>query len=144
MENIVNIVQNMDGEELMDIIDEVFDEEEIIDESDHALSDSDYKSDQSGVLLDVIRRTVPTSEILTLNGQTKHCAISFYYSTGGALNLCASCMILLADAGVGSMIAVRKHEIKQHDAIGERFCSNCRNACFIILPCNVCPVCINS
>ena len=117
--------------------------EAISDESsdeDHALSDdSDYISDRSEDLTDYDDKIVPNSQILALNGRTKVCAIYFYYSTGGALALCASCMISIQD--FEHMYAVRKHVIKLYDAVDGRYCANCRDSLYIIFPCNMCPTC---
>ena len=119
--------------------------EAISDESsdeDHALSDdSDYISDHSEDLTESVDKIVSNSQIITLNGRTKFCTTYFYYSTSGALALCASCMIVLQDANVGHMYAVRKHVIELHDAVDGRFCSNCRNPLYLIFPCNMCPIC---
>jgi len=79
--------------------------------------------------------------INALNGGTKQCAIYFYYSTGGALVVCASCMINLVDVQLGQMYATRKHVIDSHDAIDGRYCSECRSPLFLIFPCNMCPIC---
>jgi len=149
--NIVNIVNNMNDENFMNIVDEVFEEmeiddiiEEIEDESDeeHALSaDSDCISDCSDDLKEVSRKTITNAQLNALNEGTKHCAIYFYYSTGGALAVCASCMINLVGAELGEMYATRKHVTDSHGAIDGRSCSNCRNPLFLIFPCNMCPMC---
>ena len=119
--------------------------EAILDESsdeDRALSDdSDYNSDQSEDNTEIVEKIVPNSQIIALNGRTKCCAIYFYYTTGGALAVCASCMIALSDADVGHMYAFRKHVIELHDAIEGRSCSNCRLPMYQIFPCNMCPIC---
>ena len=116
--------------------------EALLDESsdeDHALSDdSNYISDRSEIT-DVDDKIVDNLQILALNGHTKVCTIYFYYSTGGALALCTSCMISIQD--VGLMYAVRKHVIELHDVVDSRFCANCRNPVYIIFPCNMCPIC---
>jgi len=147
----------MDVEDLMNIINEVFEEvgdevfeeidninEEIGGESDedHPLSDdSDCISDCSDNLAKINKKIIDNSQINALNGHTKQCAIYFYYSTGGALAVCASCMVSLADLHIGQMYAIRKHVTEHHDAIDGSFCSSCRNPLFLILPCNMCPIC---
>ncbi|XP_070169344.1 uncharacterized protein [Polyergus mexicanus] len=108
--------------------------EAILDKSsdeDHALSDdSDYNSDQSEDLTEIVEKTVFHSEIIALNRRTKFCAIYFYYSTGGDYAVCASCMIAIADADYGYMYAVRKHVTELYDVISGRSCSNCRQALY--------------
>ncbi|XP_070158799.1 uncharacterized protein [Polyergus mexicanus] len=108
--------------------------EAILDESsdeDHALSDdSDYNSDQSEDLTEIVEKTVFHSEIIALNGRTKFCAIYFYYSTGSDYAVCASCMIAIADTDYGYMYAVRKHVTELYDVISGRSCSNCRQALY--------------
>lgn len=121
-------------------------DEDSSDEELHPLSDdSDYASDCSDDSDDaeIINKVVSASELRALNANTKHCAIYFYYSTGGALAVCATCMIQLTDVNLGSMHAVVKHEIKAHDALGGRWCSNCRDPLHQIYPSNVCPMCVS-
>jgi len=111
-------------------------------DEDQALSDdSDCISDCSD-LMEISEKIVANSQINALNGRTKQCAIYFYYSTGDALTVCASCIISLADVYIGQMYAIQKHVIEYHDAIDGSFCSNCRNPLFFILLCNMCPICI--
>jgi len=139
----MNIV-NEEMEEMDDIIEEI---EEIGDESDesdedHVLSaDSDYISDCSDDLTEISRKVVRNSQLNALNEGTKHCAIYFYYSTGSALAVCASCMIELVGVDLGEMYPTRRHVIDTHEAIDGRYCSNCRNPLFLIFPCNMCPMC---
>jgi len=95
------------------IVDEVFEEmevddiiEEIGDESsdeDYVLSaDSDCINDCND-LTEISQKIVTNSQINALNGGTKQCAIYFYYSTGGALAVCASCMINLVGVQLEQM-----------------------------------------
>ncbi|KAL0130275.1 hypothetical protein PUN28_002111 [Cardiocondyla obscurior] len=113
------------------------------DEDDVTLSsDSDYGSDQSEDLEDRVRITLDSSQIRALNGRTRHCMMSIYYSTlNGDIAICASCMINLNDTGV-SMHLVRKHEINVYDALCDRSCTNCRLSLFMIIPCQICPICV--
>jgi len=137
----------MNDEDLMDIMNEIeVDDiiEEMNDESDedHPLSDdSDCISDCSDNCAKINKKIINDSQINALNGHTKHCAIYFYYSTGGALDVCASCMVSLADLHIGQMYAIQEHKTEYHDAIDVSFCSSCRNPLFLILPCNMCPIC---
>jgi len=145
-------MDNINDEDFVNIVDEVFEEmevndfieeiEEIGDESDesdkdHVLSaDSDYISNCSDDLTEISRKVVTNSQLNALNG-TKHCAI--YYSMDSAV--CASCMIDLVGVELGEMYPTRRHVIDTHDAIDGRYCSNCRNRLFFIFPCNMCPMC---
>jgi len=125
----------MNDEDIINIVDEVFEEmevddiEEIGDESsneDHVLSaDSDCISDCNNDLTQISQKIVTYSQINALNEGTKHCVIYFYYSTGGALAVCASCMINLVGVQLGQMYPTRKHVIDSHDAIDGRYCSEC-------------------
>jgi len=92
---------------------------------------SDRISDCSDDLTEITEKIVTNSQINGLNGGTKQCAIYFYYSTGGALAVCASCMINLVDIQLGQMYATRKHVIDSH-AIDGRYCSEMQNPLFLI------------
>jgi len=133
----------------MNIVNEIFEEIEVDDiiqemggESDEDLlsDDSDCISDCSDSLIKINKKIIDNSQVNLLNGHTKQCAIYFYYSTGGALAACASCMVSMADLHIGQMYAIRKHVIEYH-AIDGSFCSSCRNPLVLILPCNMCPIC---
>jgi len=141
-EDFMNIVnEEMDVDDIIEEIEEIGDESDESDE-DHVLSaDSDYISDCSDDLTEISRKVVRNSQLNALNGGTKHCAIYFYYSTGGALAVCASCMIDLVGVELGEMYPTRRHVIDTHEAIDGRYCSNCRNPLFFIFPCNMCPMC---
>ncbi|XP_039312988.1 uncharacterized protein LOC120359475 [Solenopsis invicta] len=75
-------------------------------------------------------RVVSIAELRTLN-RTKHCMIQFYYSTGGALAVCASCMIELSDIELDSMDAVQMHETNFLEQLDGRICSKCRQPMFV-------------
>lgn len=104
-------------------------------------SDSDYFSDEDDGHKEVIDKIVSRSEIVALNGRTKECVIYFYYSTGGALALCPSCMIAVSDLDIGPMYAVRKHFVDLRDTMHYRACSKCRESLYMTFPCNMCPIC---
>jgi len=99
----------MNNEDIVNIVDEVFEEmevDDIIEEIGNESSDEDYVlftdsdciSDCSDNLTEISQKIVINSQINALNGGTKQCAIIyFYYSTDGALAVCASCMINLVD-----------------------------------------------
>jgi len=161
-EHFVNIanLHNMNDEDFRNNVDEFFDEngmeiDNIIQENemeidniqengdeDHVLSaDSDCISDCSDNFTGIYRKVVKDSQLNSLNGRTKHCAIYCYYSTGGALAVCASCMIELAGEPLGGMYLTRRHVTDTHDAIDGRYCSDCRHPLFVIFPCNMCPMC---
>ena len=146
----MEIDNNFEDEVSSDIADDEFMEIEnnfeILDEEssdeDRALSDdSDCISDCSEDLMQITEKIVPRAEIIALNVRTKQCAIYFYYSTGGAIGVCASCMISLSDENVGRMYAVRKHVTESYDVINGQYCSDCRQPLFLIFPCNMCPIC---
>jgi len=89
----------MNDEDIMNVVDEVFEEmeiddiEEIGDKSsneNHVLSaDSDCISDCSNDLTEVNEKIVTNSQINALNGGTKQCAICFYYFIRVMFWLCA-------------------------------------------------------
>jgi len=83
-----------------------------VDEEDHALSaDNDCISDCSSNFTEYINKIVSAAEINALNAHsTKFCIIYFYYSTGGALAVCLSCIIALQGMDSQMMYAVRKHK----------------------------------
>jgi len=73
--------------------------EEIMDQDsdEEVLSDDiGYVSDFSERDTDHAEKFVPSPEIRALNGRTKHYMIQCYYTTSGALTVCAACMIRLA------------------------------------------------
>jgi len=60
-------------------------------DEDYVLSaDSDCISDCSDDLMEISKKIVTNSQINVLNGDTKQCAIYFYYFTSDALAACAS------------------------------------------------------
>jgi len=104
--------------------------------------DSDYVSDQSEDLEDRICITLNSPQIRALNGQTRHCMVTFYYCTlNEDIVLCASCMINLNDTGA-SMHSIVKHEIDVFNALCGRSCNNCRLPTYTIFPCHICPMCV--
>jgi len=143
---------NINDEELMKIVNEVFEEmevDDIIEEMDGESSDEDQPlSDDSGCLSDcsedftkISEKIVDNSQINALSERTKHCAIYFYYSMSDTYVACASCMIDLRYVRLELISAIQKHITDYHDAINGKYCSNCRNPLFTIFPCNMCPIC---
>jgi len=124
----------------MNIVNEVFEKIEVDDiieemgsesDEDHPLSDdSDCISDCSDNLTKINKKIIDNLQINALNGHTKQCAIYFYYSTGGVLAVCTSCMVSLANLHIVQMYAIRKHVTEYHDAIDGSFHSSCRNPLF--------------
>ena len=150
--NVVEHIRNVDPEQFANIRDEVFEvlEEIDVDFEDIMDQDSDEEvlSDDTGCVsdlsehdTDLAEKFVSSPEIRALNGHTKHCMIQCYYTTGGALNVCAACMIRLADIDVVGMHLVRKHDIDYIDALCGRSCRNCGVPMYIIFPCSMCPLC---
>jgi len=142
---------NIIDEDLMNIINEVFEEmevEDIIEEMDGESSDEDQPLSDDGCISDcsddfttISEKIVDNSQINALSGRTKYCAIYFYYSMGDTYVACASCMIELGHVRLELISAIQKHVTDYHDAIDGKYCSNCRNPLFIIFPCNMCPIC---
>ena len=128
----------------------VSDDEDVI--MDNENSDEDMISDEDGFSIisdsasyssegftDHVEKFVSHAD-LTLNERTKHCAIFFYYSTGGALAFCAECIIDMWDIREG-MSAIREHQTDHLENLNYRACSNCRQPVYVIIPCNMCPEC---
>ncbi|KYM93644.1 hypothetical protein ALC62_15756 [Cyphomyrmex costatus] len=91
---------------------------------------------------DRVRKIIPDAQIRALGVfRVKHCQIQCYYSTGGALALCAECMVNIADAEVGSMLLIRKHDTDFIEVLSAETCSNCRKLMCLVFPCSVCPIC---
>lgn len=120
MENkdIVNIIHNMNDEGIINVAVDIdighimegvhnFDKIMDIDEEDHVLSED---SDCSEDLEEIRDKAISTSEQNALNGNTKICAIFYYYSNDDAFVMCASCMTQLRSEE--HMYAMRKHVIK--------------------------------
>lgn len=119
-------------------------EDNVEDDSEGTLSsDTGVVSDLSENLTLHRERYVSQAELRALTQRTKHCMIQCYYSTGGALALCASCMIELRDTELYGMNLVLKHKIDYEQVLSGRYCSNCRVRMYVIIPCSVCPMCTN-
>ena len=98
----------------LEIMDQDSDEEVLSDDTGYVSNLSEHNADHS-------EKFVPSPEIRALNSHTKHCMIQCYYTTGDALNVCATCMIRLTD--VVGMYLVRKHDINYIDALDGRSCT---------------------
>jgi len=89
----------MNDEDLMNIVNEVFEEMEVdnvieemggeSDEDESLSDDSDCISDYSEDFTKINEKIIHNSQISALNGSTKQCAIYIYYSTGNAYVVCA-------------------------------------------------------
>jgi len=145
----VNNGDKYKDEDFMNIVNEVFEEDEIDDiieeiggksDEDRLSDNNDCISDCSEDFIDINEKIIDSSQISALNGNTKQCTVYFYYITGNDY-ACASCMIDLRDVHIELLSAIRKHVIDCHDAIDGKFYSNCRKSLFFIFPCNMCPIC---
>lgn len=125
------MLEEVNFEQIMD--QEIDSDEEILSD------DAGYTSDLSERDTDYVERFVPSSEIRAPNNRTKHCIIHCYYTTGGALSICAECMIRLTDTDFIRLYLVRKHDIEYIYALSSRSCTNCRLPTYVIFPCNKCP-----
>ena len=85
------------------------------------------------------RRKICAAFVRTLNARTKHCMIYNYYTTGGALTVCTTCMI--ADINDVGMYHVREHEPGSFDRLNGKSCTNCRGPLYSIFSCSMCPFC---
>jgi len=143
----VNIVNEVFEE--MEVDNTIEEMDDIIKEMDGELSDEDHPlfgdsgciNDCSEDFIKFSEKIVDNSQINALSGRTKHCAIYFYYPTGGTYAACTSCMIELRYVRIELISAIQKHVTNYHDAIDGKYCSNCRNPLFTIFPCNMCPIC---
>ena len=130
-ENFVNDVLQMD--DIMDIID--FDEnvqdvnfEDVMDDEDEesvVSEDSNYTSDCSEAFNDTIEKHLTHAEVNAITGRTRHCAIYFYYTTGGTYSACAECIMQIADTDFNIMHAFRKHVTDAFGRLDGKYCSNC-------------------
>jgi hypothetical protein len=137
VENIRNIENNVQVN-FEDLLDEESDEEGVL--PDDSGCDSVISEDNENR----VKKVVTTAELHALNFRTKHCMIQFYYSTGGALAVCATCMIELSDIELGSMDAIQTHETDSHGRLHGDYCSKCQEPMYVYIPTNMCPVCMNS
>ena len=146
--NVVEYITNVDPEQFANIRDEMFEVleevnfEEImnqeIDSDEEILSDdTGYASDLNERDTDYVERFV--SSFRALNGRTKHCIIHCYYMTGGALSVCAACMIRLADTDIAGLYLVRKHDIGYIYALNGL--AQIADYQYVILSCNKCLQC---
>jgi hypothetical protein len=118
-----------------DLLDEDSDEEVVLPD------DSGCNSEN---LENRVEKVLTNAEIHALNFHTKHCMIQFCYSTGGALAVCATCMIELSDMELGSMDAVQTHITDSHGRLRGDYCSKCQEPMYVYIPTNMCPVCMHS
>ena len=141
-ENFVNEVLQMDDGNVMDVIDVNF--EDVIDDEDEesvVSEDSNYTSDCSEEFNDTIEKHLTHAEVSVITARTRHCAIYFYYTTGGTYSACAECIMQIADTDFNIMHAFRKHITDAFGRLDGKYCSNCRQPMFVLIPCNMCPVC---
>ena len=115
------IVHNIPEEDLVDIVDEVFNVnfEAIMDNDKDASAlseDSDYNSDQSK---DTKSKVVYPLKVIALNVLMKQCVIYFYYTTDSSLIL-HTCMTRLAN--IEHMYTI-KYVIKSHAVKDSKYCS---------------------
>jgi hypothetical protein len=119
-----------------DLIDEDTDEESVLPD------DSGCDSVISEDLENRVEKVVTSAELRALNFRTKHCMIQFCYSTGGALAVCATCMIDFSDIELGSMDAVQIHETDSLERLSGDYCSSCMQPMFTYIPTKMCPMCV--
>ena len=81
--------------------------------------------------MDRVEKFVSSPEIRTLNAHTRHYVIHSYYIMDGALTVCTSCMIRMADINDGGMYLIRKHEIDSFGKLDSRSYTNCRGFLYI-------------
>lgn len=140
-ENINANLRRMDDADFMDFMDIFNEVPDFEDEESIVSEDSDYASDYSSDFADTIEKQLTLAEVRALNLRTKYCVIHFYYTTGGTFSACAECVIQIADADVNVMYVYRKHFTDAFGMLNGKYCSNCNRPMFIIIPCNMCPVC---
>jgi len=96
----------MNDKDFMNIVGKVFEEMEVDDiieeiggesDEDKPLSDD---SDCSEDFTKIDEKIIDSSQISALNGNTKQCAIYFFYFTNNAYAVCTSCMIDLRDVPI--------------------------------------------
>ncbi|KYN01412.1 hypothetical protein ALC62_07793, partial [Cyphomyrmex costatus] len=143
---VINNIQIMDLEDLGNIVDKVLEDVNFEDAMDIESSDESVLSDDTGCISDLenntnrVQKIVSEAQIRTLSSRMKYCQIQCYYSTGGALAVCVECMVNIADADVGAMFLIRKHDTDFMDIFEARTCTNCRKQMYQVYPCNVCPI----
>lgn len=112
-------------------------EEEEMDDDAILSEDSCYDTDRSDT--EEIVRVLNQAEVNTLNPLKKMCCIYFYFTSGHA-KFCVSCMVRIS--GLFSMLyADIKHDTRLYVLMDGLFCSSCGDPLFLIMPCNLCPVC---
>ena len=149
VDNVIDIVDNVqDNEEdvIVDDADDIIDVnfEDVMDDEDEESvisEDSNYASDYSEEFNDTLEKHLTHAEVNAITGRTKHCAIYFYYTTGGTYSACAECIMRIADTDFQIMHAFRKHVTDAFGRLDSKYCSNCRQPMFVLIPCNMCPVC---
>ena len=142
--NVVDNIQQMDDAQIIDVVNDI-NFEDIMDEESVASEDSNYISDDcsedSEDYIDVVEKHLTPAEVRAITARSKHCGIYFYYTTGGTYSVCAECIMRIADTDFGIMHAFSKHITNAFGRLDGKYCSNCRQPMFVMIPSNLCPVC---
>ena len=148
--NVVDMFHQMNDEDALGIVDEFHENaldainfEHIMDEDEESMlsDDSQYISDCDDFRETIAEKHLMPEEVRAITGQKKHCAIYFFYTTGGTYSACAECIMRIADTDFNMMTAFRKHMTDTFDMLDGKYCSNCRQPMFVIIPYDMCPVC---
>lgn len=139
----VMVIEDLDDDD-DDVLDHevmvIADSDEEWDNILEALEDSDYNSDSDNEYVEETHRVLEQADIITVNELKKMCGIYFYYKTGD-YKFCTACFIRIRDL-YPIFSAVRIHETACYGLILGQFCSECRFPLHQILPCNMCPICM--
>jgi len=141
----VMVIEDLDDDDDDDVLDHdqvmvIADSDEEWDNILEALEDSDYNSDSDNEYVEETHRVLEQADIITVNELKKMCGIYFYYKTGD-YKFCTACFIRIRDL-YPIFSAVRIHETACYGLILGQFCSECRFSLHQILPCNMCPICM--
>lgn len=125
---------------------EIMDNSEEEEDFDHILSDdSCYESDSDLETFDEkIHQDFKQAEINTFDNLKKMCVVYSYFLEKDYIihKYCTECVIKMS-AEFEGLRAVRKHKIRQFTDIRGKYCAECRNPLFQIIPCNLCYICTN-
>ncbi|CAL1672560.1 unnamed protein product [Lasius platythorax] len=102
--------------------------------------DSDYSSECDAIDFDTHIQNIDTADIISMDGDTKMCAIHIYYQPWGGVKLCARCFLRRRDLNV-EIDVVRTHRTARLDLLLRQWCTECNGVLEQLFVRNMCPVC---
>ncbi|EZA56767.1 hypothetical protein X777_03232 [Ooceraea biroi] len=109
-------------------------------EEEVLLDDSNYHSDAEGHV-ETYDRIVPNPELLSMVPNTVMYCIQFFYMARDSVVLCSPCLIRVIGTDLTYVRTILRHQTNAQSELFGRTCHNCRLPVYIIVACNMCPMC---